>query len=150
MEIDTEQSAKLVMLIFVILVLVIVLNTFYPEDFGIFTSELLFSPIEFDAVVIGSWVAILGGGALVGFFTSGKSFDIALTGLILSLVALFYPIVVYILNVLTLGMFTYPNMQIHQELPLILLLIIAIPMSVGIGYLVFDLVTSALHSIAGD
>lgn len=150
MEIDTGEATKLMIFIFTILALVIVLNVFFPNDFSLFTNDLLLQPIRFDVITIGGWIAILGVGGAIGFFTSGNAYDVAIVSLILGLCVMFYPIFVYIGNILTLGMFTYPNMDMHQEVPLIFLLLIAIPMSVGIVYLIFDLITSAIHSSAGD
>ncbi|GAG70312.1 unnamed protein product [marine sediment metagenome] len=53
------------------------------------------------------------------------------------------------IDIFTLGMFNYPNYNIHKETPILLLLIIAIPASAVIFYLIFDLITSALHSAVG-
>jgi len=149
MEIDTEEATKLMIFIFTILALVIVLNVFYPNDFGIFSTDLLLNPIRFDTATILGWTGIITVGGILGFFTSGSSLQIAIIGLLLGFCVLIYPIFVYIGNILTLGMFTYPSMDMHKEVPLIFLLLIAIPMSVGIFYLAFDLITSAIHSSTG-
>ena len=149
MEIDTKQAGEVGFLIFFVLFFALILNVYYPEDFSIFSSDLLVSPIKFDAVTIGGWTAIIIAGGAVGFFTSGNSLAVAITGLILGLCVFLYPIFLYMINVFTLGMINYPNYQIHQDTPILLLLTIAIPASAVTFYLVFDLITSALHSAVG-
>ena len=149
MEIDVKQAGEVGFLILFMLLLTLVLNAFYPSDFSIFSSALLIEPIKFDGVTIAGWVAIITVSGVVGFFTSGSAIYVAVTGLILGFCLLFYPIFVYMIDVFTLGMFNYPNYDIHADTPLLLLLIIAIPASAVIFYLIFDLITSALHSAVG-
>lgn len=149
MEIDTKQAGEIGFLILFVLLFTLILNAFYPRDFSIFSNALLLEPIKFDLATIAGWTAIIGVGAAVGFFTSGNAFQVAIAGIILGLCVLFYPIFVYMIDIFTLGIFNYPNYEIHTDTPIILLLFIAIPATFGIGYLVFDLVTSALHSTVG-
>ncbi|GAG70327.1 unnamed protein product [marine sediment metagenome] len=149
MEIDVKQAGEVGFLVLFMLMFVMVLNAFYPSDFSIFGSDLLIEPIKVDAVTIGGWVAILGVATALGFFTSGNSLYIAVTAIILGFCVFLYPIFVYMIDIFTLGMFNYPNYNIHKETPILLLLIIAIPASAVIFYLIFDLITSALHSAVG-
>ncbi|GAG66259.1 unnamed protein product [marine sediment metagenome] len=151
MEIDVKQAGEVGFLVLFTLLFAMILNIFYPNDFSIFSSDLLISPIKFDAVTIGGWTTIIIAGGAVGFFTSGNSLAVAITGLILGLCVFIYPVFVYMIDVFTLGMFSYPNYEIHQDTPILMLLLIAIPASAVTFYLVFDLITSALHSaIGGD
>lgn len=151
MEIDTKQATEFGFLILFMLMFVVVLNVFYPSDFGIFNSSLLITPLRIDAVTIGGLSVIVGVGAAVGFFTSGSAVQVAVIGIVLAFCLVLYPIFVYLIDIFTLGMFTYPNYQIHQETPIFLLLFIAIPATAVIFYLLFDLVTSALQSgVTGD
>ena len=149
MEIDTKQAGEVGFLILFALIFATILNAFYPSDFSIFDKNLLLSVIELDAVKIGGWIVALGIAAAAGLLTSGRSWDIAVIGIILGFVVYLYPIFVYMIDVFTLGMFSYPNYQIHEETPIIMLLIIAIPASAVMFYLMFDLITSALHSSSG-
>lgn len=149
MEIDVKQAGEVGFLIIFALLFAIVLNAFYPSDFSIFTSDILVHTLEIDEVTIAGWVAILTVGATVGFFTSGNAFQLAIVGLIMGFCVYLYPIFIYMIDIFTLGMFSYPNYDIHQDTPIILLLFIAIPASVVMFYLLFDLITSALHSATG-
>ena len=149
MEIDVKQAGEVGFLIFFALLFTLILNAFYPNDFGIFDSDILVSPIALDAVVIAGWIAIITVAGAVGLFTSGNSLYVAITAIILGFIVFLYPIFLYMIDVFTLGMFNYPNYEIHADTPLLFLLIIAIPSSAVMFYLVFDLITSALHSAVG-
>lgn len=149
MEIDVKQAGEVGFLILFMLLFTLILNAFYPSDFSIFSSSLLVEPLKIDLATITGWGVIIGVGAAVGFFTSGSALPVAITGLILGFLVTLYPIFLYMIDIFTLGMFSYPNYQIHQDTPILLLLVIAIPASAVIFYLLFDLVTSALHSAVG-
>lgn len=151
MEVDTKQAGEIGFLILFLLLFTLVLNAFYPSDFGIFGNDWLIEPIKIDAVTIAGWITIIGVAGAVGFFTSGNALAIAISGIILGFCLVLYPIFVYMIDIFTLGMFNYPNYQIHQDTPIILLLFIAIPSTAFIFYLIFDLISSALQSGAtGD
>ena len=149
MEIDTKQASEVGFLVLFVLIFTLILNAFYPRDFGIFENDLLISPIVFDTATVAAWVVIIGVAAAAGLLTSGNAFDAAIVGLVLGFCIFLYPIFLYMIDVFTLGMFSYPNYDIHQDTPILLLLFIAIPASAITFYLVFDLVTSALHSATG-
>jgi len=149
LEIDTKQASEVGFMILFMLLFALILNVYYPNDFGIFNTSILVDPIRFDAVTVGGWIGIVVAGGAVGFFTSGNSLAVAITGLILGFCVALYPIFLYMLDVFTLGIFSYPNYEIHQNIPILLLLFIAIPASAVMFYLIFDLITSALHSAVG-
>lgn len=149
MEIDIKQAGEVGFFVMFSLLLAIVLNVFYPNDFSIFTSDILVNTLEVDETTIGGWIAILTAGAAVGFFTSGNSFQVAIVGLVLGFCVYLYPIFIYMGDVFTLGMFNYPAYDIHKDTPIVLLLLIAIPSSALMFYLLFDLITSAIHSSSG-
>jgi len=150
MEIDTTSAFRFGFIVFAILLIALALNVFYPDDFSIFGKDILVSPLSLSPVQIALWIGAISIGGAIGFFTSGKSFDIAVSATIMGFLVFLFPLFLYLFDIITFGLSSYPNYQIHQEMPIIILLIMAIPLTAAFFILTLDLVSSAIHSSAGD